>query len=133
VCRRFGARPRELDVLAHDELESAAQPGLDGGEIDFALSLGSMGIADGEQGAGGVDRHERACRHVLVVDVTGVEPGGPELIRPIDGGGATPMVPKNGWSSAITTPGAISAFLLERLIRMKRWKTPGNSSGNAPV
>jgi hypothetical protein len=75
--RGFGARPCELQVLAHDELEPAAQPGLDGREIDFALALGGMGVADREQRTGCIDRHEQrgAGRHVLVVDVAGVDAG----------------------------------------------------------
>jgi hypothetical protein len=35
----LGARPCDLHVLAHDELELAAQSGLDGGKVDLALTL----------------------------------------------------------------------------------------------
>ena len=42
---RFRARPGELQVLAHDELEFSTQPGLDRSEIDLTLALGRMGIA----------------------------------------------------------------------------------------
>ena len=38
-------RPGELHVLAHDELERAAKPGLDGGQVNFTVSLGGMCIA----------------------------------------------------------------------------------------
>ena len=47
-------------------------------------------------------------------------PGGPEPMRPMEGRGATPMVPKNGRVTGTTTPGAISAVLAWRSIRMMR-------------
>jgi hypothetical protein len=43
------ARGCDFHVLAHDELELAAQAGLDGGEIDLALALGGIGVASREQ------------------------------------------------------------------------------------
>ena len=46
VGRRFAARPRDLHVFTHDELELATQSGFDGGEIDLTLRLGRVGIAD---------------------------------------------------------------------------------------
>ena len=52
-------------------------------------------------------------------------PGGPLLMRPIAGSGATPIVPKNGCVSGMTTPGAISAVFASRLIGMTRRKNPG--------
>ena len=60
-------------------------------------------------------------------------PGGPLLMRPIAGSGASPMVPKNGLSTGTTTPFATSAVLAVRLIGMIRLQSAVNSSGSAPV
>jgi hypothetical protein len=50
----FRARPGYFHVLADDELEPAAQAGLDGGEVDLALALGSVSVADREQRETGI-------------------------------------------------------------------------------
>jgi hypothetical protein len=60
-------------------------------------------------------------------------PGGPLLMRPIDESGASPMMPKNGLSSATTTPFATSAVFAWRSIGMMRVQSAVNSSGSAPV
>ncbi len=77
VGRSLGARPCDFHVLAQDELEPAAQASLDGGNVDLALPLRTVAIADREQRTRGVDRHiERgAGAHILIVDVTGVDSG----------------------------------------------------------
>jgi len=43
-------------------------------------------------------------------------PGGPLPMRPMAGSGATPIVPKNGRFSGITTPGATSVVFAARSI-----------------
>src|SRR5215475_4438027 len=73
--RSLSAGPGDFHVLAHDELEAAAQAGLDCGKIDLALALGGVAVADREQGARRVDWHvERSpgC-DILVVDIPGVD------------------------------------------------------------
>src|SRR6266446_7950511 len=57
VGRSLGARPCDFHVLAQDELEPAAQASLDGGNVDLALPLRTVAIADREQRTRGVDRH----------------------------------------------------------------------------
>src|ERR1700704_4399697 len=56
VGRGLGTWPGDFHILADDELEPATQPGLDGSQIDLAMALRSMSVADREQRAGRVDR-----------------------------------------------------------------------------
>jgi hypothetical protein len=46
--RRLGARIGKRKVLAHDELEHAAQRGLDRGDADLAVALRPVTVAAGE-------------------------------------------------------------------------------------
>jgi hypothetical protein len=118
----LGARPRDLHVLAHDELELAAQAGLDSGKVDLALALSGVGVADREQRARRVDRQveRRAGADVLVVDIAGLDARRPLLMRPMAGSGATPITPKNGRVTGTTTPGATAAVFASRSIGMMR-------------
>ena len=60
-----------------DELEGAGELGFQGGDVDFAVALAGVAVADLEVGALGVDGNvERgASDHLFVVDVAGVHPG----------------------------------------------------------
>jgi len=60
-----------------DELKGAGELGFHGGDVDFAVALAGVAIANFEVGAFGVDRDEEggAGDHLLVVDVASVHPG----------------------------------------------------------
>ena len=76
VRRRLGARPLEVHVLADDHLDGAAQRCLHRGDVDLAIALAGMSVADLEQRARHPHRNEerRAGDEVLVVEVAGVNP-----------------------------------------------------------
>ena len=60
-------------------------------------------------------------------------PGGLLLTRPSSGAGATPMLPKNGFSG-MTMPGANSAVIAFASIGMIRWPTERSQfSGRNPA
>jgi len=78
----FGAGPEEMFVLMNDELEGAGELGFEGGDVDFAVALTCMAVADLEESAFGVDGNVEggAGDHLLVVDVAGVHPGGSGVV-----------------------------------------------------
>ena len=76
--------------------------------VHFAVALARVPIARLEQRAARVNRDEqRSPRHqILVIEIAGVKPGRPAADRGrLAFGGATPMLPKNGWRG-ISIPGA---------------------------
>jgi len=99
VGGRLAARGFQLQVLADDELERADERGLHRGDIDFAISLPRVAVAHFEERAGAFTgmrgwcrRRDPCCPSCLAKE----GPGGPLLTRPMDSGGATPMLPKKG-------------------------------------
>ena len=72
--RRLGHRPFQFHVVARGKLEGADEPGLDGGDADFAVALRAVAVADRKQRAVGEDRQieRRAGDQLLVVHVAAV-------------------------------------------------------------
>ena len=60
VGGRFPARPLQVHVLAHDELERADQRSLHGRDVHFAVALARVAVAHFEQRARRVHRNETA-------------------------------------------------------------------------
>ena len=77
VRGRFGAGPAQVHVFAHDELERADQGSLHSGDVDFAVALAGVAVADLEERAGGVHGNVQrsAGDKVFVVEIAGVNPG----------------------------------------------------------
>ena len=78
----FGAGPFEavgivVRGLVEDELEGAGELGLHGGDVDLAVALAGVAVADFEVCAFGVDGDVEggACGEFLVVHVAGIHPG----------------------------------------------------------
>ncbi len=79
----FAAGPEEmLSVVAwlglvDYELEGAGELGFESGDVDFAVALAGVAVADFEESAFGVDGDVEggAGDHLLIVDVAGVHPG----------------------------------------------------------
>src|SRR5262249_9945343 len=61
--------------LAHNELETASQVGLDGGEIDLTVALRRVTVAGGKKRAWRMHGHiqDRACAQILIVEISGVD------------------------------------------------------------
>lgn len=76
VRRGFGAGPFEVQVFADDEAEDSGEGGLHGGDVDFAVSLSGVAVADFEERSFGVDRDVEGAAgdEFLVIEVAGVEP-----------------------------------------------------------
>src|ERR1700686_3310106 len=74
---RFRARPREVKVLPHRHLESAAERSLESGDIDLTIPLVGVTVSDLEQCSGRMDRNvESGARYqLLVVEIAGVDVG----------------------------------------------------------
>src|SRR3954467_3517774 len=74
VRRRLRARPLELHVLVHHQLQAPMQIRLDRGLIDLSVTLSRVSIADFQQGTfdedGDVERSTRD--ELLVVEIAGV-------------------------------------------------------------
>ena len=98
VGRRLGARPRQLDVLAHGQLQAAAQRGLDRRLIDLAVALGGVAVADLEQGARDEDRDVEgaACDELAIVEVAGVTARRDAADAARVGGGGLPCCRRTG-------------------------------------
>ena len=73
----FGAGPEEMLVLMHDELEGTGELGFEGGDVDFAIALAGVTVADFKESALCVDGEEYggASGKFLVVHVAAVHPG----------------------------------------------------------
>ena len=73
----FGAGPGELHVFTDEESERAGEGGFEGGDIDFAIALGCVAVADFEEGAGGVNGDEEGGSgdEAFVVEIAGVGAG----------------------------------------------------------
>ncbi len=74
----FGAGPFEVDVFADDEAEGTGERGFHGGDVDFAIALAGVAVADLEEGAFDVDGDVEggAFDEVAVIHVAGVGAGG---------------------------------------------------------
>ena len=73
---RLSARPEQVLVLVHDELEGSAQESLHCGDINLAVALARMAVANLEERSFDMYRDvERGARHqFLVIHVAGVHP-----------------------------------------------------------
>ena len=71
VRGRFGARPFQVHVLAHDELKRADERSFERGDVHFAVALPGVAVAHFKERAGRVHRNveRRAGDEVLVVHV----------------------------------------------------------------
>ncbi len=85
----FGAGPEEaVGVVGlgfvDDELEGSGELGFEGGDVDFAVALACVAVADFKEGSGGVDGNVEggAGDHLLVVDVASVHPGWGGVVAP---------------------------------------------------
>src|SRR5690242_12370184 len=76
VRGRLGARPAQVHILTHDKLERARQRGLHRGDVDLAVALSRMAVADLKQRAPGMNGNvQRSARNeILVVQIAGVDP-----------------------------------------------------------
>jgi hypothetical protein len=90
----FAAGPEEAvgvveAAFVDDELKGAGELGFEGGDVDFAVALAGVAVADFEVGSFGVDGDEEggAGDHLLVVDVAGVHPGWGGVVFATLGGG----------------------------------------------
>ena len=90
----FGAGPEEAvgiveGALVEDELEGSGELGFEGGDVDLAVALASVSVADLEVGAFGVDRDVEGGPgdHLAVVNVAGVHPGWGGVVLAGGGGG----------------------------------------------
>jgi len=73
----FGSGPEKVLIFVDYELEGAGELGFEGGDVDFAVALAGVAVADFEESAFGVDGDVEggAGDHLFVVDVAGVHPG----------------------------------------------------------
>ena len=71
VRGRFGARPLQVQVLAHDELKRADERSFESGDVHFAVALAGVAVADFKERAGRVHGNvERgAGDEVLVIEI----------------------------------------------------------------
>jgi len=51
----FTAGPEEMLIFVDDELKGAGELGFEGGDVDFAVALSGVAVADFEVGTFGVD------------------------------------------------------------------------------
>src|SRR6516225_2122652 len=79
VRRRLGPWPAQFHVLADHELKLALQRGFQSSDVDFAVALSGVAVADREQRAAHVDGDEerRSLDQLLVVEVARVNAGRP--------------------------------------------------------
>src|SRR6185437_16684992 len=54
VRGRFGSRPLQVHVLAHDELKRADERSFESGDVHFAVALPGVAVADFKERAGRV-------------------------------------------------------------------------------
>ena len=75
--RCLRSRPEQMLILMNDELEGAGEKGLHRSDIDFAVSLPGVAVADFQQGALYVHRDEEpgARDEIFVIEVPGMHSG----------------------------------------------------------
>jgi len=107
---------------------------LERGQGNLAVALHGVAVSHGEQRARNMHGQVECGSgdELLVVEISGVGPGGPLDMRPTSGFGATPIEPKNGASFKLT-PGANSAVPARTLKRTSLKPAYGKSSGSVPL
>src|SRR5580704_6648986 len=84
VRGRFGARPLQVQVLAHDELKRADERSFERGDVHFAVALSGVAVADFKERAGRVygNVERGAGDEVFVIEIAGHDPGRPAVPAP---------------------------------------------------
>src|SRR5579871_945146 len=73
----FAAGPAQMQVFAHDELKRADEGSFECGDVNLAIALAGVAVANFKERAGRIDGNEKrgSGDELFVVEIAGVEPG----------------------------------------------------------